>query len=159
MKKKEFDFSKAPGLIEEIQYPKPAKEWRPTKKFLIEVSANLETGEMKGVYYTPKTAHDEEMLSKGLDKQFQETAEYILNDMREEEIGRPRLSDEEYRHMIRKGKFTRTYSNLPLVLRQDTVLTLDKFGPITWNVAFTEIEAKTPTGDEILKKLEKLKII
>ena len=159
MKKKEFDFSNAPHLIEEIKYEKLATEWRPIKKFLIEVSANLETGEMKGVYYTPKTANEEEMLSKGLDRQFQETAEYILNDMREEEIGRPRLSDEEYRHMIRKGKFTRTYSNLPLVLRQDTILTLDKFGPITWNVAFIEVEAKTPIGEEILKELEKSKII
>jgi hypothetical protein len=35
---------------------------------------------------------------------------------------------------------------------------LDK-EPITWNVAYVEIESNTETGNIVLKKLEELKII
>ena len=52
--------------------------WRPTKKFLSEISVNLETGKTEGVYYVPKTAQEEEDISAGYDRRFQETVEYVL---------------------------------------------------------------------------------
>lgn len=55
-------------------------------------------------------------------------------------------------------KFMKVYSNLPLNLRKDIVIVIDK-EPITWNVAYLEIKGKTKKGMAILKKLEELKII
>jgi len=55
-------------------------------------------------------------------------------------------------------KFMKTYSNLPLNLRKDIVIVIDK-EPITWNVAYLEIDQKTKKGKKILKKLEELNII
>ena len=155
----EYNSHNVPSLVEEIEYKQPAEKWRPTKKFLTEILVNLDAGKTKGVYYTPKTAEEEEKISAGLDEQFRETVEYVLGRDSEEDKKCPPISDEEYRHALRKEKFTRAYSNLPLVFRQDTVLVLDKYGPISWDVAFTEIEMKTPIGGEILKKLEKMKKI
>ena len=59
----------------------------------------------------------------------------------------------------KKERFLRIYSNLPLGLRQEIILVLDDGKPITWNVAFVEIEADTPLSKIILERLEKLKII
>ena len=59
----------------------------------------------------------------------------------------------------RKEKFLKIFANLPLGLRQEIILVLDDGRPITWNVAFIEIEADTPLSKIILEKLEKLKII
>ncbi|MFH1361590.1 MAG: hypothetical protein ABIH69_02930 [bacterium] len=59
----------------------------------------------------------------------------------------------------RKEKFLKIYANLPLGIRQEIILVLDNRGPITWNVAFIEIEADTPLSKIILEKLEKLQII
>ena len=58
-----------------------------------------------------------------------------------------------------KAKFLKVYSNLPINLRNDIILVLDEKGPITWNVAYIEINNNTKLGDEILKKLAKFKII
>jgi len=55
-------------------------------------------------------------------------------------------------------KFMKVYSNLPLNLRKDIVIVIDK-EPITWNVAYLEVDQKTKKGKKILKKLEELKII
>ena len=55
-------------------------------------------------------------------------------------------------------KFMKAYSNLPLNLRKDIVIVIDK-EPITWNVAYLEIDQKTKKGKKILKKLEELNII
>jgi len=55
-------------------------------------------------------------------------------------------------------RFMKVYSNLPLNLRKDIILVIDK-EPITWNVAYLEIKGKTKKGDKILKKLMELKII
>jgi len=52
----------------------------------------------------------------------------------------------------------KVYSNLPLNLRKDIVIVIDK-EPITWNVAYLEVDQKTKKGKKILKKLEELKII
>lgn len=57
-----------------------------------------------------------------------------------------------------KEKFLKIYSNLPLELRKEIILVLDK-KPITWNVAFIEISNNTKKASIILKKLELLGII
>jgi hypothetical protein len=61
--------------------------------------------------------------------------------------------------IINEGKFFKVYANLPINLREEIILVLPEFGPITWNVAYTEINANTKLGEEILKKLEELEII
>ena len=58
-----------------------------------------------------------------------------------------------------KDQFFKIYANLPLNLRSEIVLVLPDRGPITWNVAYTEINNDTKLGELILKKLEELKII
>lgn len=58
-----------------------------------------------------------------------------------------------------RENFLKVYSNLPIGLRKETILVLDKEGPISWEVAYQEIENKTKLGDKILKKLEQLGII
>jgi len=58
-----------------------------------------------------------------------------------------------------REKFIKIYSNLPLGIRQEIILVLEDGKPITWNATFIEVEAKTPLSEEILEKLEKLKII
>ena len=63
-------------------------------------------------------------------------------------------------HKIHKATFFRLYANLPIPLRRDVVLDLGgKEGPITWEVAYREINADTELGDEILKKLVELKFV
>lgn len=59
----------------------------------------------------------------------------------------------------RREKFIKIYSNLPLGIRQEIILVLEDGRPITWNAAFVEVEANTPLSNEILEKLENLKII
>jgi len=58
-----------------------------------------------------------------------------------------------------KEKFLKVYANLPINLREEIVLVVPGKGPITWNVAFLEIDNDTPLGKEILKKLSELAII
>lgn len=58
-----------------------------------------------------------------------------------------------------KEKFFKVYANLPINLREEIVLVLPERGPITWNVAYLEVNSDTKLGEEILKKLSELKII
>lgn len=58
-----------------------------------------------------------------------------------------------------KERFLKVYSNLPLNLRDEIVLVLPGKGPITWNVAYLEINNDTPLGKEILEKLIELQIV
>lgn len=58
-----------------------------------------------------------------------------------------------------KEKFLKIYSNLPLGIRQEIILVLDDGRPITWNVAFIEVNDETLLSNNILEKLEKLSII
>lgn len=58
-----------------------------------------------------------------------------------------------------KEKFLKIYSNLPIKIREEIILVLDECGPITWNVAFLEINNETELGKKIIKKLSDLKII
>ena len=57
-----------------------------------------------------------------------------------------------------KEKFLRIYVDLPLPLRKEVILILDK-EPITWNVVYIEVSNKTEKADKILKRLEGLKIM
>lgn len=61
--------------------------------------------------------------------------------------------------MGKKENFLKIYANLPLGIRQEIILVLEDNRPITWNVAFIEIESNTPLSKIILEKLENLKII
>lgn len=60
-----------------------------------------------------------------------------------------------------KDKFFKFYANLPLNLRKEIVLDLgaDQGGPITWEVAYREINAGTELGKTILDKLVELEFI
>lgn len=60
--------------------------------------------------------------------------------------------------MKKRENFLKIYADLPLGIRKEIILTLDD-QPITWNVAFTEINANTALSKIILDKLEKLGII
>lgn len=55
-----------------------------------------------------------------------------------------------------RENFLKVYSRLPVNIRKDIILVLDKIGPITWEVAYLEIEQKTRLGGKILKKLEEI---
>ena len=52
----------------------------------------------------------------------------------------------------------KVYSNLPINLRKETVVVIDK-EPISWYVAHNEISNNTELGGKILKKLIELDII
>ncbi len=59
-----------------------------------------------------------------------------------------------------KEKFLKIYANIPLNLRDQIILTLGREEkPITWDVAFFEINNDTDTSKEILNKLSKIKLI
>lgn len=58
-----------------------------------------------------------------------------------------------------REKFLKIYANLPLGVRQEIILVLEEKGPITWDVAFFEVDNNTPLSEIILKKLKKLEII
>jgi hypothetical protein len=64
----------------------------------------------------------------------------------------------------KREKFLKIYSNLPLNVREEIILMLEKPDiknklPITWNSAYFEIINRTKLSEEILKKLEEFKII
>ncbi|KKQ06983.1 MAG: hypothetical protein US18_C0028G0006 [Parcubacteria group bacterium GW2011_GWB1_36_5] len=58
-----------------------------------------------------------------------------------------------------KDRFIKVYANLPLNLRNEVVLVTAETGPVTWNVAFLEINNETKLGELIIEKLIELKII
>ncbi len=60
---------------------------------------------------------------------------------------------------MEKEKFFKIYADLPLGLRDEIILVLPEKGPITWNVAFLEVEQDTALSAEILEKLNELEII
>ncbi len=60
--------------------------------------------------------------------------------------------------MLRE-RFLKLYTNLPLNMRKETIAVLDKIGPISWDIAYLEVQNKTKVGEIILKKLEKMRII
>lgn len=59
--------------------------------------------------------------------------------------------------MPQKDTFFRFYANLPVNVRKEVILKLPEAGgPISWEVAYREINAGTELGDEILEKVSKL---
>ena len=58
-----------------------------------------------------------------------------------------------------KARFLKVYANLPINLRNEVILVLENYGPITWNVAFVEVDNNTQLGKIILEKLINLKIV
>jgi hypothetical protein len=56
-------------------------------------------------------------------------------------------------------KLFKVYANLLPGVRDEIILVLPEIGPITWKVAYFEIQNKTVLGEEIFKKLEELKFI
>ncbi|HLC62857.1 MAG TPA: hypothetical protein VJJ21_00910 [Candidatus Nanoarchaeia archaeon] len=57
-----------------------------------------------------------------------------------------------------RERFLKIYPNLPLKLRSETIVIIDK-EPISWNVAYIEVFNNTQKSMKILKKLDELKII
>jgi hypothetical protein len=62
----------------------------------------------------------------------------------------------------KKAKFLRVYANLQFDLRREIILIItegkeDK--PITWNVAFNEINNETKLGEKILEQIVDLGLI
>ncbi|MEK7510007.1 MAG: hypothetical protein AAB567_00400 [Patescibacteria group bacterium] len=57
-----------------------------------------------------------------------------------------------------KAAFYRHYANLPFAVRREVVLSIDG-EPITWEVAYREIDADTERGKRILQLLIQLKFI
>jgi len=64
-----------------------------------------------------------------------------------------------YNTVMDKARFLKVYANLPINLRNEVILVLENYGPITWNVAFVEIDNNTQLGKIILEKLINLKIV
>lgn len=58
-----------------------------------------------------------------------------------------------------REKFLKIYANLPLGARREIIAVLDDNRPITWDVAFIEVDNDTELSKVILNKLEKLQII
>lgn len=61
-----------------------------------------------------------------------------------------------------KARFLKVYANLPIKLREEIILAIDDSGgkkPISWNVAYIEIENETTLGKEILDKMIKLELV
>lgn len=60
--------------------------------------------------------------------------------------------------MTNREKFLHLYANLPLPLREEIILVIHN-KPISWNVAYLEVNENTALSKEILEKLENLQII
>jgi len=65
----------------------------------------------------------------------------------------------------RKARFLQVYQNLPLNERRNTILVLEdrkqkpEKKPISWDIAYIEIDQETEIGETILNKLIKLELI
>ena len=57
-----------------------------------------------------------------------------------------------------QSRFYKVYANVPLNLRNEIVIVLDN-DPITWSVAFIEVETGSEKSEMILTELNKLAII
>lgn len=68
------------------------------------------------------------------------------------------MSHEKTSQIKNKDIFLRAYSNVPLGVRNEIILLIDK-KPITWDVAYIEINKNTPTGERIISKLIELELI
>lgn len=60
---------------------------------------------------------------------------------------------------MNRDSFFRFYANLPIAVRREVVLDLPERGPITWEVAYREINENSELGKIILQKLVELGFI
>ena len=60
---------------------------------------------------------------------------------------------------MHRDSFFRFYANLPIGIRREVVLDLPERGPITWEVAYREINENSELGKVILQKLVELGFI
>lgn len=60
---------------------------------------------------------------------------------------------------MEKERFFKAYANLPINLRDEIILVVPEEGPITWKVAYLEINSDTELGKKILAKLIELGIV
>ncbi|HCC73965.1 MAG TPA: hypothetical protein DEP92_04130 [Candidatus Komeilibacteria bacterium] len=58
-----------------------------------------------------------------------------------------------------KPRFYKVFANLPLNLREEVILVIQGKGPITWQVAYLEVDNDTELGKIILEKLAELEFI
>ncbi len=58
----------------------------------------------------------------------------------------------------KREKFLKVYYNLPLQIREEVVINMEE-KPLSWNVAYIEIQNRTKIGEIILEKLAGLNII
>lgn len=58
-----------------------------------------------------------------------------------------------------KPEFLRVYANIPIPLRKEIIYVDDKSGPISWEVAYLEVENETELGKQILERLSKMEFI
>lgn len=58
-----------------------------------------------------------------------------------------------------KQQFYKVFANLPINLREEVILVISGKGPITWQVAYLEVDNDTELGQIVLEKLSDLKII
>lgn len=57
-----------------------------------------------------------------------------------------------------RERFLKTFANVPINLRDDTILVLEK-GPVSWYAAYLEVKNNTAFSEEVLKALSEMKII
>ena len=69
------------------------------------------------------------------------------------------VENERLGNTMSKEKFFKIYANLPINLRGEIILVLPEHGPITWKIAYLEIDNDTDLGEKILGKLAELNII
>ncbi len=55
-------------------------------------------------------------------------------------------------------RFRKVYASLPINTRAEIIIVINK-QPISWNLAFKEIESETKLGKEILEKLIAMEFI
>lgn len=66
---------------------------------------------------------------------------------------------DEQNKLAPRERFLKIYANLPIPVRDEVIFIDEEKRPISWNVAYLEIEQKTELGDKILSRLQTLNII
>lgn len=58
-----------------------------------------------------------------------------------------------------RESFLKTYANIPINLRNETILVLEESGPVSWLTAYLDVKNNTDVSKKILKGLRELKLI
>jgi len=58
-----------------------------------------------------------------------------------------------------REKFIKVYANLPVKVREEIIYVTEDQKPITWNVAYIEVQNNTKLAEALLRDLERLQII